>query len=134
MIDKSEGIAVGGYTLGCLFGAIPTIWIGNKLGRRKTIFLGSSIMIVGALLQCTSFGLAQLIVARFITGVGQSPVAALSTLADSSRKWHQHVHSSDVAVRMLQGASTRPVGDGGGCHDHGWHLPELLDRLWLLVP
>ena len=62
---------MGAYTLGCLFGALPTIWIGNILGRRKTIFLGSSIMIVGAILQCTPFGLAQLIVARFVTGVGK---------------------------------------------------------------
>ena len=64
---------MGAYTLGCLFGAIPTIFIGNILGRRKTIFLGSSIMIIGATLQCTPFGLPQLIVARFVTGVGRSP-------------------------------------------------------------
>ena len=38
------------------------------LGRRKTIFLGSSIMVVGATLQCSAFGLPQFIVGRLVTG------------------------------------------------------------------
>lgn len=63
-----SGISVASYNVGCFFGAISTIWIGNMLGRRKTIFLGSSIMVVGATLQCTSFGLPQFIVGRLVTG------------------------------------------------------------------
>ncbi|KAG2418185.1 hypothetical protein HFD88_001286 [Aspergillus terreus] len=65
-----QGIVVAAYNLGCFAGSIPTIWVGNWLGRRKTIFLGSSIMVVGALLQCTSYDLAQLIVGRLVTGFG----------------------------------------------------------------
>ena len=64
------GITVGGYTLGCFFGAVATIWLGNLLGRRKTIFVGSAIMVVGATLQCSSYSLGQLIAARLITGFG----------------------------------------------------------------
>ena len=63
-----SGISVASYTVGCFFGAIATIWIGNMLGRRKTIFLGSSIMVIGATLQCTSFSLPQFIVGRLVTG------------------------------------------------------------------
>lgn len=65
-----QGITVGGYTLGCFFGAVLTIFVGNLLGRKRTIFVGSSIMVVGAILQCTSFSLGQLIPARLITGFG----------------------------------------------------------------
>ncbi|KAL4896783.1 general substrate transporter [Aspergillus ambiguus] len=65
-----QGIVVAAYNLGCFAGSIPTIWVGNWLGRRKTIFLGSAIMVVGALLQCTSYDLAQLIVGRLVTGFG----------------------------------------------------------------
>lgn len=65
-----QAITVGAYTLGCFFGAVATIWLGNMLGRKKTIFIGSAIMIVGAVLQTTSYGLAQLIVGRWITGFG----------------------------------------------------------------
>ncbi|KAH8197593.1 hypothetical protein TruAng_008225 [Truncatella angustata] len=65
-----QGITVGGYTLGCFFGAVATIWLGNVLGRKRTIFLGSCIMIVGAAIQAASFSLPQLIVSRWITGFG----------------------------------------------------------------
>lgn len=65
-----QAITVGAYTLGCFFGAVATIWLGNILGRKKTIFIGSVIMVVGAVLQTASFGLAQLIVGRWITGFG----------------------------------------------------------------
>jgi MFS family permease len=65
-----QGITVGGYTLGCFFGAVATIWLGNMLGRKRTIFVGSSIMILGATLQASSFGLPQMIVGRLITGFG----------------------------------------------------------------
>jgi MFS family permease len=65
-----QGITVGAYTLGCFFGAVATIWLGNMLGRKRTIFVGSSIMVVGAILQSSSYGLPQLIVGRWITGFG----------------------------------------------------------------
>ena len=69
-----SGISVAAYNLGCFSGAISTIWLGNYLGRRRAIFLGSSIMIVGAILQCSSFSLAQFIVGRLVTGFGMLPL------------------------------------------------------------
>ncbi|KAL4811357.1 general substrate transporter [Aspergillus unguis] len=65
-----QGIVVAAYNLGCFAGSIPTIWVGNWLGRRRTIFLGSFIMVIGALLQCTSYDLPQFIVGRLVTGFG----------------------------------------------------------------
>src|ERR1700754_111591 len=65
-----QGISVASYNVGCFCGAIACIWVGNWLGRRKTIFLGSAIMVVGAALQCSAFSLAHFIVGRIITGMG----------------------------------------------------------------
>lgn len=65
------GITIASYNLGCLMGAVICIWLGNVLGRRKTILLGSSIMVGGAAIQCSSFSLVQLIVGRLITGIGK---------------------------------------------------------------
>ena len=65
-----QGITVATYNLGCFSGSIPTIWLGNYLGRRKAIFLGSSIMIIGAMLQCSSYSLPQFVVGRYVTGFG----------------------------------------------------------------
>lgn len=73
-IHIPDNTAVGAYTLGCFFGAVATIWLGNILGRKKTIFIGSCIMIVGAAIQTASFSLAQLIVGRWITGFGNGTI------------------------------------------------------------
>jgi MFS family permease len=40
------------------------------LGRKRTIFVGSTIMIIGAAIQASSFSLGQMIPARLITGFG----------------------------------------------------------------
>lgn len=83
--DEFQGISVASYNVGvyssfpvslvpflrvqgCFFGAIACIWIGDVLGRRKTIFLGSLIMIIGAALQCSAFNLGHFISGRVITG------------------------------------------------------------------
>lgn len=69
-VTNIQGISVASYNVGCLFGAIACIWIGDMLGRRKTIFVGSAIMVVGAILQASAFSLPHLIVGRIITGLG----------------------------------------------------------------
>lgn len=63
-------IAVASYNLGCFLGAILTIFIGNPLGRRRTIFFGCIVMVVGAILQCSSYELGQFIAGRIVTGIG----------------------------------------------------------------
>lgn len=45
-------------------------FLGDILGRRKSILMGSIIMSVGAILQASAFGLAQLIAGRVICGIG----------------------------------------------------------------
>ena len=56
--------------IGCLIGALSNLWVGDRIGRRKTIVLGGIIMIIGAILQTTSFSYAQMVVARIVTGLG----------------------------------------------------------------
>ncbi|KAJ5871396.1 uncharacterized protein N7529_003749 [Penicillium soppii] len=68
--STTQGITTASYNLGCFFGAIFCIWIGNYLGRRRTIFTGSIIMIIGATLQACAYSLPHLIVGRIITGIG----------------------------------------------------------------
>ncbi|KAH8693248.1 putative sugar transporter [Talaromyces proteolyticus] len=65
-----QGTTVAIYEVGCAFGALSCSFIGDKLGRRKTIFLAGCIVIVGVIIQATPFALAQLIVGRVITGLG----------------------------------------------------------------
>lgn len=75
-LTSLKGVIVATCTLGALFGSLACSWIGDPLGRRKTIFIAGWFTFVGEVLQCTSFHLAQFTVGRFILGLG---VGALST-------------------------------------------------------
>lgn len=69
-----QGTVTALYEIGCLFGAIFILAVGDWLGRRRAIMLGASIMVLGVIIQVTAFvghvPLAQFIVGRIITGVG----------------------------------------------------------------
>lgn len=58
------------YDIGCFFGAIAAYFIGDRLGRKKTVLVGTTIMSVGAILQITGYSVAQMIVGRVIAGIG----------------------------------------------------------------
>ncbi|OXG81338.1 hypothetical protein C350_03156, partial [Cryptococcus neoformans MW-RSA36] len=65
-----QGTVVAIYEIGCLFGSLFTFFFGERLGRRRCIMLGCTVLIIGATLQTASFGIPQLIVGRIITGLG----------------------------------------------------------------
>ncbi|KKA24854.1 hypothetical protein T310_1122 [Rasamsonia emersonii CBS 393.64] len=68
MIGFDNGL-MGGF-VGAFVGAVITSLVGESLGRRKSIATGSTIMIVGAILQATAYSRAQLIVGRIVSGIG----------------------------------------------------------------
>ncbi|OXB33636.1 hypothetical protein LQV05_001629 [Cryptococcus neoformans] len=65
-----QSFMVAIYEIGCMMGAISSIWIGDRLGRRHTISLGGFIMLVGSILQTAAVDYAMMLVARVVTGVG----------------------------------------------------------------
>lgn len=71
-----SGTVVAIYEIGCFLGALTAMWLGDKIGRRKMIFWGSIVMTIGAILQCSSYGLAQLIVGRIVTGYGNGYITS----------------------------------------------------------
>lgn len=58
------------FQLGAFFGAIFAFLCGDKLGRKKTIWVGVMTNFIGAVLQITSWHLPQMIVGRVINGFG----------------------------------------------------------------
>ena len=60
--------------VGAFFGSIATAFVGERLGRRRTISIGVVIMIIGSLLQSTAYTRAHMIVARIVTGFGLGAV------------------------------------------------------------
>lgn len=64
------GTVVAIYDIGCFVGAVAACWVGEKYGRKKTVLIGTTIMAIGAVLQFTSYSVAQMIAARIIGGIG----------------------------------------------------------------
>lgn len=58
------------YNIGCFVGALSTIWSGDILGRPNQILLGSTILAIGAIIQASSYGIAQMMVGRIVAGLG----------------------------------------------------------------
>lgn len=56
------------YDIGCFVGAIIAFTIGERLGRTRSIIVGTSIMSVGAILMASSFSLGQMFAGRVILG------------------------------------------------------------------
>ena len=70
--DKTAtlGTVVAIYDVGCFLGAIFAAGVGEMIGRKKSVLLGTVVMSIGALLQITSFSLAQMFVGRIVAGIG----------------------------------------------------------------
>jgi MFS family permease len=65
-----EGVITTGYVFGTIFGALIVSYMGDKMGRRKTIIFSSIIFSVGAFVQACSFHSAIFLsVGRFILGL-----------------------------------------------------------------
>ncbi|KAI5202963.1 putative Myo-inositol transporter 1 [Aureobasidium subglaciale] len=65
-----EGIIVSIYNLGAFSGCILAFLGGEKAGRRLSMWIAMVFIIIGAILQTTSYGVPQILVARYITGIG----------------------------------------------------------------
>ncbi|CEL08185.1 Putative Sugar transporter STL1 [Aspergillus calidoustus] len=68
--DTLTGFITSSYNLGCLAGCFGNFIIGDRLGRRRTIWLAMAWVIVGAALQASAFSRGHLIAGRIVTGVG----------------------------------------------------------------
>ncbi|KAH8666755.1 general substrate transporter [Xylariales sp. PMI_506] len=64
------GIIVSSYNLGCLLGCGANFWCSGKFGRRQAIWFAMFFISLGAILQCSAFGVPQFVIGRIITGFG----------------------------------------------------------------
>ncbi|KAF7887521.1 hypothetical protein EAF00_009815 [Botryotinia globosa] len=137
-----QGLVVASYNLGCFGGAAITIFLGDRLGRRRMIFLGSSIMIVGAILQATSSSIAQFIVGRVLTGFGNGMnTSTVPTWASETSESHERgkmvmfqgaMITGGIALSYWLDLGTSRVGN----NSVAWRFPiafQILPALIILV-
>lgn len=65
-----QGTVVAIYEIGCFFGSLFCLFFGERLGRKKCIWLGCVVLSVGAALQASAFGIPQMVVGRVVAGLG----------------------------------------------------------------
>lgn len=64
------GTIVAIYELTAFIGSIAVIFVGDWLGRRRTLNWGIYMQLLGVVIQCSAYSVAQLVVGRCITGIG----------------------------------------------------------------
>ncbi|KAJ5903282.1 hypothetical protein N7504_005665 [Penicillium tannophilum] len=58
------------YDVDCCLGLLLAYSVGERLGRRNTILLGTIVMTIGAILQASSYSLGQMMAGRVVAGIG----------------------------------------------------------------
>ncbi|KAK4975703.1 hypothetical protein LTR28_008761 [Elasticomyces elasticus] len=132
-------IIVAIYEIGCFIGAICTSFVGEKLGRRKSVLIGVIIMMVGALLQATAYATAHMIVARIVSGIGMGfinstvPVIQAEFSPKATRGMYVCAQLSTLNAGIMlvywidYAFSTIP---GGGSYT--WRIPIILQCIFLV--
>jgi MFS family permease len=65
-----QGIVIAAFELGALVGALACLDVGDRLGRRATVWFGMIFMLVGGVLQCSAWQVGQLATGRVLSGIG----------------------------------------------------------------
>jgi MFS transporter, AAHS family, 4-hydroxybenzoate transporter len=122
------GIAFAASNFGVLFGAPLLGYVGDRYGRRIAVVIGSAIFGVFTLAMMWAQNLDQMIVLRFITGIGigglmPNTIALNSEL--SPRRWR-----AMLVVLMFTGVT---LGSGTPGPVAGWVVPEHGWKVLFLI-
>ncbi|KAF7592373.1 hypothetical protein BBP40_000357 [Aspergillus hancockii] len=137
-----QGVVTAIYELGCLGGALFILACGDWLGRRWSIILGATIMILGVIIQITSFPghvpLAQFCIGRVITGIGNGmntstiPTYQAECSRTSNRGLLICIEGSTVAIGTLISYWV-DFGASYGPPDLTWRFPIAFQCLFGVI-
>ncbi|KAI1658037.1 general substrate transporter [Daldinia decipiens] len=65
-----SGITSSCFSLGAFFGCLASFLLGDRLGRKKSVYVGLVVNVIGVVLQIAAYHLPQMIVGRIINGFG----------------------------------------------------------------
>ncbi|KJX93412.1 MFS monosaccharide transporter like protein [Zymoseptoria brevis] len=136
-----QGGIVSVYYLGTLVGCLLGGWVGDKVGRVKTIALGAVWAIFGACLQCSAMNANWMICARLVNGIGTGilnaivPVWATETAEHTSRgqfvaiEFTLNIFGVVVAYWLEYGLSFIDNGESA----FRWRFPVAFQIIPLLI-
>lgn len=88
------------YTLLGVFGALACTFLGDILGRRKTIFLSCLVQGIGCILMGSAFQFSQFIIARIVLGLGTGGIIATVSVwqAETAKADSRGEHVSSFGI------------------------------------
>ncbi|KAL4863500.1 hypothetical protein BDV12DRAFT_189639 [Aspergillus spectabilis] len=126
------------YNLGCFGGCIVNYFTGERLGRRRTMWLAMAFVVVGTTLQTSALTVAHLVVGRVITGFGtgmKTPTVPMYQSELCDRQSRGRLVSAEVLFVGV-GITTAYWFDFGMSFVGGpvaWRLPVAVQMLFALV-
>lgn len=90
-----EGTVTALFVIGCLVGCLCTAFSGGRWGRLTVAQVGSGVLSLGAILQASSFSVAQLIVGRIVAGLG------LGLITSNLPVWQSETATRDKRGMLL---------------------------------
>ncbi|KAI1250375.1 hypothetical protein MGN70_007428 [Eutypa lata] len=136
-----EGFVVSIYAVGCFLGACFILTFGDHLGRRRSIFLGATVMIIGVIIQITAMppgggATAQFIIGRCITGIGNgintSTVPTYQADQSHNRGKLICIEGGNVAIGTLI-AYWIDYGCTYGPHNFVWRFPIAFQCVFAIA-
>lgn len=93
------GFVVSCYDVGCMVSALCCVFFGDRYGRRKMIFAGCVLHILGSIITTAAFSIGQVIASRVIIGFGMGIFTSTCPvwLAESA---DAHTRAVMVAVEL----------------------------------
>ncbi|KAK5171244.1 uncharacterized protein LTR77_004388 [Saxophila tyrrhenica] len=136
--SRVQGTVVAMYTLGAFFGALSCIYIGDRLGRIRTIQTGAAVYVVGAVLQSSSYSLAQLIVGRLVSGFGFGALSATAPnwQSECSQAAHRGAAVLLESLFISSGLALSAWLNLGMSFTSGsvsWRFPLAFGIFWALI-
>ncbi|KAJ6104094.1 hypothetical protein N7523_010414 [Penicillium sp. IBT 18751x] len=136
--STAKGAVIASFQLGALIGALSCTGLGDRLGRRWTIFLGGVLTVIGQVLQVAAFGLPQFVVGRVILGlgVGQLSVAVPVWQSECSSAKHRGQHVIVDGICICLGYALCNWIDFGLSKVDGslqWRLPLVVSFLFSII-
>ncbi|KAJ5984962.1 hypothetical protein N7522_012158 [Penicillium canescens] len=133
-----KGAVIASLQLGALVGALSCVYFGDRLGRRKTIFMAAIITIIGELLQTSSYDIIQFTLGRVILGIGIGQLSATVPVwqAECSSAKHRGQHVVVDGICMVLGFVITNWVDYGFSKATGetqWRVPLALSFLFPLT-
>ncbi|KAK9601719.1 hypothetical protein V6Z92_001761 [Aspergillus fumigatus] len=126
------------YDVGCFLGSILAFIVSERLGRKKSILLGTTIMAVGTILQASSYSLAQMFVGRVILGIGNginTSTAPVWQTETATVKWRGKLVILEMALNVSGFALVNWINYGLSFKGDAlaWRLPIALQFFFIFI-